>query len=575
MEAAEFCTGGVKPMLQTAEIFGDGMVLQMAKLVPVWGTGVPGRTVQVRIRGGENPQKKEKRNGRTEEKSTTVGPDGKWNVRLDGLSPASGMTMTVTDGEDTLEYHDVAVGEVWLAGGQSNMEYLMGFDAEREQERELLRQCGELQRIRFFSCPKISWEGEEEQYDYSSYGFWRKCTAEDLDFLPAVPYYFARQLAEKFSDRFSDQEKAVFRDVPIGIVDCTWGGTRAMCWMTEEKIRESGGEAWLADYEAGLRLRDPEEEAEEYRKNPLNAPTDPFRSEFDCRVLYPGLTREEQEARMREIKEENAQSEEQGNPVIIGLCHPWRPAGLYHTMLEKIIPYAVRGVIYYQGESDAQKAELYEDMLTGLIGLWREKWGEELPFLMVQLAPFEIWYEESGERYPEIRQAQQNVADRMPKVWLASNGDAGMRYDIHPKHKRPVGYRLALLALKHVYGADIAADAPRCTGAVMKGQEIELSFSHVKEFCVKGNRINALRVYDGDRELSEDEYTAAPAEEDAVRGDTGNILKIMLNSPLKNPKVKFAQTGYYEVNLYNEEMIPALPFEAGRKIRILQDGILR
>lgn len=542
-------------MLKTAQIFGDGMVLQREKTVPVWGMGEPGRTVSVQLWEAGRKRKCGK--------TVTVGDDGKWSVFLDSMEAGEELAMTVSDGYKTLEYHHVAVGEVWLAGGQSNMEYLMGFDAERERERIFLKNCTNdaevpcSERIRFFSCPKISWEGEEDRYDYSSYGFWRKCTAEDLDFLPAVPYYFARQLARGLSDRNGQGGP----DIPIGIVDCTWGGTRAACWMTEEKIRESGGEAWLADYEAGLRLRDPEEEAEEYRNDPLNASNDPFRSEFDCKVLYPGLTREEQENRMQEIRKENEQAENGGAPRIIGMCHPWRPAGLYHTMLEKIIPYALRGVIYYQGESDAQKAELYEGMLTGLIGLWREKWEEELPFFMVQLAPFEIWYEETGERYPEIRKAQQNVADKLPKVWLASNGDAGMRYDIHPKHKEPVGKRLALLALKHVYGEENAADAPRCTGAVMKGREIELVFANAEELHVRGKQICALRVCDGDRRIPPEGYTVE-TDENSVAAESGKcMLKIVLHTPIEKPRVEFAWTGYYEVNLYNEAMIPALPFE--------------
>ena len=503
--------------MKTAEIFGDAMILQQGKPVAVWGSAAPGMQVNVRIQ--------------SKEAQTKAGEDGYWRVILPALDVSFQETMEITGegptGTDYIRYQDIAVGEVWLAGGQSNMEYQMFFDEEKEQEKEK----NDALHIRVYCVPKVSYEGQGEPDGQPWSGFWRKCTRDDLDYFTAAGYYFARKMEDALQ-------------VPIGVIDCTWGGTRACCWMTEEAIMDAGGERWIRDYQEGLDRIDAVKEAQDYRADPANAPSDPFADEEGNRVMYPGISREEQE----KIVSSDSQD------MVIGTCHPWRPTGLFYTMLRKIIPYTVKGIIYYQGESDDLHAELYEKMLTGLIRLWRKEWGEELPFLMVQLAPFESWFDCSGKRFPEVRAAQQAVADREPGVWLASNGDAGMRYDIHPKRKRPAGERLALLALGHVYGGNVVCDAPVFDYAEWEGKTIVLHFANVRRFCLRGDKINALKVESDGKELDAAAYSAE------IRED---LIRITPEKGSRGQKVRisFAETPFYEINLFNEAGLPVLPFD--------------
>ena len=312
--------------------------------------------------------------------------------------------------------------------------------------------------------------------------------------------------------------------------------------MTEETIRHSGGQIWIREYEETLAGIDAEAEEKAYRADPKNAPTDPLGDLENRRVLYPGLSREEQEEMRRKGLPEG----------VIGRSHPWRPAGLFYTMLRTVIPYGIRGFLYYQGESDAPHADLYEGMLKGLIRLWRREWGEELPFLMVQLAPFESWLVEKGENYPILREAQQRVADTEPGVWLASIGDAGMRWDIHPKRKRPVGKRLALLALGHVYGENVKCDAPRPVSLTMREREAVLAFSDAEVLSGRGEKVNALEIRSDGKKLDDAKYR--------IQID-GNRLRILFENDPGSLRILFARTPWYEVNLYNEAGIPALPFE--------------
>ena len=320
----------------------------------------------------------------------------------------------------------------------------------------------------------------------------------------------------------------------MGIVGCNWGGTRASCWMDECDLRGNAGEVWLTEHEQRLAVMDQEDYKAWYLSDPANIQNHPIPG--DCpELLYPGLTREEQLKRMEAPKPRY--------DGVIGPLHPWRPCGLYHQMLEKIAPYTAKGVIWYQGESDCGHPDIYDVVLSSMIRAWRRLWGEALPFLMVQLAPFEAWLGESGASFPTLRACQQRVAEQMSQVWLCSSGDAGMRWDIHPKRKRPIGERLALLARGHVYGEDILCDAPMLKSARREGNRAFLSFDHGDGLRIEGDSLRALKV---NRQV-------CPAR---VEGGC-----LVIDLPMAERwRIEFAWAGYYEINLYNAAGVPALPF---------------
>ncbi len=258
--------------------------------------------------------------------------------------------------------------------------------------------------------------------------------------------------------------------------------------------------------------------------------------------------------------------------------HPYRPCGLYHLMLKKVMPYTLRGFIWYQGCSDEGHADLYHPIMSALIRKWREDFGgEALPFIAVQLAPFGEWLGNFGNNFPAVRRAQQETADKVENVYLVSMGDAGMYYDIHPKHKRKPGERLAFTALRNVYGKDIACDAPRAEKMDYDGDTAVIRFRN-------GEGLRLISPEDGG--LSPEEAKKAGFTEPDAPEKKGaeenlrslirtvpegkvtaeisdNTLRISLTvdgKPVKPEKVEFAELPYYEINVVNGAGLPVYPF---------------
>ena len=212
---------------KTSMLFGDHMILQQNKPVPVWGKSRPGDKICVQIQG--------------QEVSAAADDDGQWIVWLKSLALSYGETLKV-QGPDFQEVcNDVLVGDGWIAGGQSNMEFPMLY--EKNYSTEQL--CCENNSIRFFDYPETCYEGQLDLYDYHNDGIWHKCGGDNLGYFSAVAYYFAKKLNRTL-------------DVPVGIIGCNWGGTTASCWMAPEYLESGRGKVWLEDFRrkcAGLDLK--------------------------------------------------------------------------------------------------------------------------------------------------------------------------------------------------------------------------------------------------------------------------------------------------------------------------------
>ena len=228
------------------------------------------------------------------------------------------------------------------------------------------------------------------------------------------------------------------------------------------------------------------------------------------------------------------------------------PGALFERMVKKVAQFAIRGVLWYQGESDDEGPDrsIYADMLKALIADWRELWSDDsLPFLIVQLPGWEKWLFTQNEEYAVIRSCQEAVTKQVENTWLCSLSDAGEQYDIHPKDKEIVGERLVLLAEGHVYGKNVLCDAPCLQSASRDGNRCMLVFSHAEGgLAVDGTRVNALRVVQNEVEL---EYTFTI---------DGNKLVLDFAGEDDCVSVHFADTRWYAVNLYNKMRIPAIPF---------------
>lgn len=498
-------------MLRTAMIFGDNMIIQAGKLFTVWGTADAGKTVHVSFQDLEG--------------NAEADAQGKWKVKLGTPVASRCEELKITCGDETICIRNAAVGEVWLAGGQSNMEFYMRYDSSLEETLLTVDNPD----IRFFDYPEVCYEGQLDDYDYSRFGYWRSCDRENIEYYSAVAYYFARELQRKL-------------DVPVGIIGCNWGGTTSSSWMSEESVRTAGAE-WLADYEEQLSKLDIEAYKAGYKMNPVNDRTNPLTG-FNEMAL-----REVPREKQLEIMEKFG-----GMPTVVtGPMDPWRPACLYEYMVKPLSPYSIRGFLYYQGENDDPKAHLFEKMMTALIHDWRALWGEELPFLFVQLPPFETWLESTAENYPVLRGAQAAVSKKVPSTWLAAAGDVGMRYDIHPKNKKPVGERLAFLAENHVYGlTDVKCDAPEPEKVTRDGDTTTICFRNVEQFDLKGDKPEAVEIYEEGKTIPEDEYRIK------VSGSSWAVTSDRLTS--QKLTLKFAETNYYEMNIFNEAGIPVKPF---------------
>ena len=484
-------------------IFQNGMVLQRRKPVCIWGQADEGSIITVQVAG---------------KSALAVTKNGEWITFLPPMEAGTGYTLKVFSENCEIIIDDVAIGEVWLAGGQSNMEFLLRDDADAANAVKM-----DNANIRCFEVPKISYTGQENDRDYSTVGFWRKACGKEALFFSAVGFYFAEKLHRVLN-------------VPVGIINCTWGGTSASVFMGEEYL--TGRLKFFLDraIEAQSKI---DHDTELERFITLQKKIDALPIDNSIANLAPIIPDQGMKDAIAEMNELN-----------LSVYSPFRPSGLYETMLKTIVPYTISGVLWYQGESDEPYANLYEELLHAMIINWRDLWHEELPFILVQLASFEYMVEPLN--FVPIRVVQEHLTKIMNKVWLICTMDVGMRYDIHPKEKYPVGKRLALQALSKVYGYPILADSPTVEGYKRDGSQIYIRFAN----CGDGLK---------------------------NRGDLPQTVDVKINnSPVNKPKIsvyenvmlisspefeankpvtiEFCQHPYCEDTVYNSAGLPVLPF---------------
>lgn len=484
-------------------IFQNGMVLQRRRPICVWGRAADGSKINVELAG---------------QSAIAVTTDGEWKVFLPPMEAGSGKTLRIFSENCEIVFEDVAIGEVWLASGQSNMEFLLRDDAEAASAVET-----DNADIRCFEVPKISYPGQENDRDYSRAGLWLKAQGRDALNFTAVGFYFGKKLNNEL-------------DVPIGIINCSWGGISASTLVGEEYL--TGRLKFFLDRAKEARLKiDPDSELAQYKA--LQKKMDAMPMDFSVPNLEPITPDENMVEAMEEM-----------NLLHQSNYSPFRPSGLYETMLKTIVPYTITGVIWYQGESDEKVADLYEELLRTMIVNWRDLWHEDLPFIMVQLASFDFMVEPLN--FVPIRAIQEKLTKTMPKVWLICSMDVGMQYDIHPKHKRPIGERLSLQALSKVYGHPILADSPSIEGWKREGSKISIRFAnsgaglecsgdHPQTIDVK---INDTLVTDLDVFVNDNVLQISSAE-----FETG--------APVT---VEFCRRPFCEDNVYNSAGLPVLPF---------------
>ena len=388
-------------------LFSDHMVLQRDIAVPIWGWADDDEPVTVEFRG---------------RKYTTKAARGRWMVRLPKLEAGGPDKLTVT-GKNSISLDGVLVGEVWIASGQSNMEWSMR--ASYDPANEIPKATDPL--LRFYTVPKLKSNVLVDNVPAT----WKPCSPDSVSNFSAVAYYFARDLARALR-------------VPVGIIHTSWGGSPCEVWIREEVLASDPG----------------------YRRDILG-----FYSEERSR-LQPEIDAWEKE---------KAEADAAKKPFYKWHPFPWRPSELYNGMIAPLIPYAIKGAIWYQGESNAGRAHQYRTLMADMISNWRHDWKQgDFTFLQVQLAPFKDYKKQPGDSdWAELREAQVHVSNVLPKAGIAVITDVGEEKDIHPKKKEPVGARLALAARRIAYGEKIPCCGPTYRSMKVKDGQAILSFDNV------------------------------------------------------------------------------------------------
>ena len=468
-------------------IISSHMVLQRGMPIHVWGWSDPGEKVSVEFNGASR---------------SAVGDElGDWSVYLPPQSAGGPYQLTIA-GSNRIVLDDVLIGDVWFASGQSNMEMpLKGFNGAplKDSAKEIANANNP--RIRLLLIPHKSSDFPLRDADAS----WTVCSPETAANFSAVAYFFGRDIVNQ-------------EHVPVGLIDSTWGGTVVEAWMSLDAISSDAGLMPVFATRAEM-----------------------MKAQADANAIMARNRREDTAAR---------QAGTTPPP------HPWRPApeswapaGLFNGMVAPVTPYTIKGVIWYQGESNSRLtfAPMYVKLFPALIRDWRTQWREgEFPFLYVQISSFKS---NATEAWAVIREAQRRTLS-VANTAMAVTIDIGNPDNVHPADKQTVGYRLALTARALAYGEDVVYSGPIFRQATPEGDDVRVWFNHTADgLTAKGGALEGFEIAGEDRN-----FVSANAR---IDGKT----VVVSNPDVKDPKyVRYGWANSPEVNLYNSAGLPASPF---------------
>ncbi|MGD0470000.1 MAG: sialate O-acetylesterase [Terriglobales bacterium] len=466
-------------------LWSDHVVVQRGMPVQVWGMAGPGEKISAHFRNATS--------------TGTADNLGRWEIDLPPGEAGGPFTMEI-QGENRIILSDILVGDVWVASGQSNMEF--GTKGVLNAEEEL--KGANQPTIRLFHVDKRSSDFPQDDVLTKS---WVLCTPETVADFSAVAYFFARNIQ-------ADQ------NVPIGLIEADWGGTPGETWTSLKALSQDGSlmPAWatwadLSENESAALLEQAQEDQE--RKAALAAgkpePKFPWRPEL----------------------------------------RSWLPGGAFNGMIAPLVKFRVRGFLWYQGESNAEinRYFYYDRLLRTLIQDWRQRWNEgDIPFLIVQLANF---ITSNEAKWPELREAQRRTLS-VNQTGMAVTIDIGDPDNIHPKNKQEVGRRLSLAARALAYHETLEYSGPLYRTEMRQGSTIRLYFDHADSGLVaKGDALNGFEIADSDGKF-------VPAQA-SIDGKT-----VVVSSPqVKDPRaVRYGWVDNPLCNLYNKDDLPASPFSS-------------
>lgn len=500
-----FAPSAARADVRLPAVISDHMVLQQEVAAPIWGWADNGEEVTVAIAG--------------QSKSAKTGADGKWRINLDKLT-TGGPHELIVKGKNTVKIADVLVGEVWLGSGQSNM----AMTVSRSKDFEAEQAAANLPNIRMFR--ESSGAATEPQEEGS--GKWEVCTPETVGNFSATAFFFGRELHKSLK-------------LPVGLINSSVGGTPIEAWTSmaaQKNLAEL--KPLFARWDNETATYDPDKAKAQYEK--LSA---------EWRVVA------------KKARDEGKQPPRPPQPPVNPRKNSHHPAVLFNGKIAPLVPYAIRGAVWYQGESNANSnragnsAENYGLQLRTMIADWRSRWGQgDFPFAWVQLPlykkPQADPVEESG--WAIVREQMLKTL-KVPNTGMAITLDLGEANDIHPKDKQGVGKRLAMWALAKVYNQKgLVPSGPLPDGYEIVGEEVVLSFRFASGLKAKGAELKGFAIAGADQK-----WLTAKAR---IEGDQ----VIVWHPDIKQPKaVRYAWADHPDANLINGASLPASPFRTDGK----------
>ena len=431
--------------------------------------------------------------------SVTTGADGRWAMKLPVMKAGGPYDMTIS-GRNKITVQNVLVGEVWVCSGQSNMKWLVNDSKDAQSEIA----AAKYPKIRIFTVRNKASDKPESNCD----GKWEVCDPSTAGNFSAVAYFFGREI-------FQSQK------IPVGLIaSASAGPSKAEDWIPADGLNLDPDLKTLAAGQGG----DAEMAKEEYKR----------------RYADWAIAAEKAKAENQPLPPEPAQPPK---------AEP--PSTLFNGMIAPLLPFPIRGVVWYQGESNTRNPQLYRKLFPVLIRSWRQSWGEgDFPFLFVQLPGFRMKKTFPGEsEWAELREAQ-STALKLPKTAMAVTIDIG-EDNIHPANKQEVGRRLGLLARANVYGDDLAASGPALVSSKIDGGQVVLSFKQPD---------GGLAVKDGQFPKG---FAIAGNDRKFVWADAkieGNKVIVSSDQVPKPVAVRYAWGDNPYCNLTGKDGLPAAPF---------------
>ena len=485
------------PAAEFAPVFTSGAVLQREHPIALWGTGREGEAVTIEL---------------LDKSASTVVKDGRWSLTLPAL-PANPSTTLRLRGDKVVELADVALGEVWLGLGQSNMEWRLN---QCKDFTAGILATADNPGIRQLKIPLRPYAGDPMPA-YS----WKKFDRANAPYFGAVAYFFAAELQKKLG-------------VTVGIVNCSFGGTTIEAWMSREALAAAGMGAILAEHDKKM------------------AAWSDFAA-FDQAWKDYEAARKAYETRQKANPSDPALGTQPAEPY--GYRTKARPSGLHESMLALVTPYTARGALWYQGENNAGKPAEYAKMLPAFVAELRTAWRRpELPVFIGQLSsPTANWPDEK-EGYAPLREVQRAFAVSDAHSGFAVTLDYGERGNVHPINKQPVGERFARLALARTYGqTGFAAQSPYATKATRAADKIEVNFSDLP------GRLE-LRDPTAPTLLLRNATGESKAPASVALSPDGKRLLLGVPAGFQPTAVTYAYQNFCALSLFTDEGLPASPW---------------